>query len=120
MFFSDIRSRFMLRDTGSTLIVPIIVDVDKQMWLCALKHATCRLYHGCMQPDKDTEPSFFADLIKIVRVRIKLEQVMTSTMKMTEGKFFVRLLVGWTHVVDSFNELILLHVLGALIVWKEL
>ena len=89
------------------------------MWLCALKQAACSLYYRCMQPDKDTEPSFSADVIKIVRVGIQLEQVMTGTVEMSEGKLLIRLLICRTHAVDSFNELNLLHVLGVLCVWKE-
>ena len=101
------------------MIVPIVVDVDKQMWLCSSKQAACSLDYRGMQPDKDTEPSLSADLTKIVRVGIQLEQVVTGTMKMSEGKFFISLLICRTHAVDSFNELRLLHVLGILLVWKE-
>ena len=52
------------------MIVPIVVDVDKQMWLCSSKQAACSLDYRGMQPDKDTEPSLSADLTKIVRVGI--------------------------------------------------
>ena len=100
-------------------LVPIVVDVDKQMWLCSLKQAACSLDDRSIKPDKDTEPSLPGDLTKIVGVWIQLEQVLTGTVKMSEGKLLIRLLICSTHAVDSFNELRLLHVLGILSVWKE-